>query len=66
MQWESKLILNFQIRLYYMEEIIRSSKMSDIAYTKVIKAKRKECTLLYELLKDVLNEDMIVAVIIAI
>ena len=36
MQLESKLILNFQIRLYYMEEMIRSSKMSDIAYTKVI------------------------------
>ena len=36
MRWESKLILNFQFRLYYMEEIIRSSKMSDIAYTKVI------------------------------
>ena len=46
--------------------MIRSSKMSDIAYTKVIWAKRKECTVLNELLKDVLNEDMIVAVIIAI
>ena len=36
MQWGSKFTLNFQIRLYYMEEMIRSSKMSDVAYTKVI------------------------------